>query len=122
MGDSATAIVHGRLGIRLSPYDPLIYIPNVGLAYAHYFAREWEDAMEAARRACQANPRFSVPWYLLTGALIRLARTEEARASARRVLALQPDFTVSDLISGGITSGERIADLADALRQAGLPD
>jgi TolB-like protein/tetratricopeptide (TPR) repeat protein len=122
MGDSAAAIVHGRLGIRLSPYDPLIYIPYVGLAYAHYFAGEWEDAMQAARRACQANPHFSVPWYLLTGALIRLARTEEARASARRVVAVQPDFTVSDLISGGITSADRIADLADALRQAGLPD
>jgi len=122
MGDSATAIAHGRLGIRLSPYDPLIYLPYVGLAYAHYFAGAWEEAMQAARGACQANPRFSVPWYLLTGALIRLAKTEEARANALRVLALQPDFTVTNLVSGGITSVDRIADLADALRQAGLPD
>jgi hypothetical protein len=53
---------------------------------------------------------------------MRLARTKEARASARRVPALQPDFTVSDLISGGITSADRIVDLADALRQPGLPD
>jgi hypothetical protein len=37
------------------------------------------------------------------------------------VLELQPGFTVSGLVSGGITTPERIANLADALRQAGLP-
>jgi hypothetical protein len=67
MGDSATAIAHGRLGIRLSPYDPLIYLPYVGLAYAHYFAGEWEDAMQAARRACQANARLA---YRVTCSLV----------------------------------------------------
>ena len=122
MGDSATAISHGQLGIRLGPFDPLIYLPYVGLAYAHYFAGEWMDAMNAARRACRANPRFSVPCYLLTGALIRLGRLDEGKSCAQRVLTLQPGFTVSGLISGGITTEARIRDLADALRQAELPE
>ncbi len=121
MGDSATAIGHARIGIRLSPYDPLIYLPYVGLAYAHFFAGDWAEAANAARRASQANPRFSVPCYLLTAALIRLGRVNEAMSSSRRVLELQPGFTVSGLVAGGITSPERMAILADALRQAGLP-
>ena len=121
MGDTPTAIGHGEMGIRLSPYDPLIYLPYVGLAYAHFFAGDWEQAANAARKASQANPRFSVPCYLLTAALIRLGRIGEATSSARRVLNCQPGFTVSGLVSGGITMPERMDVLADALRQAGLP-
>jgi tetratricopeptide (TPR) repeat protein len=122
MGDTATAIGHGRMGIRLSPYDPLIYLPYVGLAYAHFFAGDWEQAANAARRASQANPRFSVPCYLLTAALMRLGRNCEAMSSARRVLECQPGFTVSGLVAGGITIPERMDVLANALRQAGLPE
>ena len=122
MGESATAIKHARIGIRLSPYDPLIFLPCVGLAHAHFFAGDWVEAASAASRASQANPRFSVPCYLLTAALFRLGRTSEANSSSKHVLELQPGFTVSGLVSGNITTPERIADLADALRQAGLPE
>src|SRR5277367_1965451 len=34
-GDDAEAIEQAELAIRLSPFDPLIYLPCVGLAYAH---------------------------------------------------------------------------------------
>jgi hypothetical protein len=39
-----------------------------------------------------------------------------------RLLELQPGFTVSGLVSGNITTPERMTSLADALREAGLPD
>jgi hypothetical protein len=38
------------------------------------------------------------------------------------VLELQPGFTVSALVSGNITTPERMALLAGALREAGLPE
>jgi TolB-like protein/tetratricopeptide (TPR) repeat protein len=122
MGDSVTAIRHARVGISLSPHDPLIYLPYVGLAYAHFFAGEWVEAASAASRASRANPNFSVPQYLATAALVRLGRVDEARSSAKHVLELQPGFTVSGLVSGDITTPEHMANLADALRQAGLPE
>jgi len=122
IGDDVTAIAQARIGIRLSPYDPLIYLPYVGLAYANFFAGEWEQAANAARKASHANPRFSVPCYLLTASLVRSGRIAEARSSSERVLELQPGFTVSGLVSGEITTRERMTTLADALRQAGLPE
>jgi TolB-like protein/tetratricopeptide (TPR) repeat protein len=122
MGDSPTAVSHGTVGIRLSPYDPLIYLPYVGLAYAHFFAQQWEQAAFAANKASQANPRFSVPCYLLAASLFRLGRFDEAKLSAARVSELQPDFTVSGLISGNITTPQNMAGLAEALRLMGLPD
>ncbi len=121
IGEDTTAIAHARMGIRLSPYDPLIYLPYVGLAYAYFFTCQFSEAASAANRAAAASPQFSVPRYLHTAALVRLGRMEEARTAASVVLDMQPGFTVSGLASGKITTPERMAMLTDALRMAGLP-
>jgi tetratricopeptide (TPR) repeat protein len=121
MGEDSTAIEHAKIGIRLSPYDPLVYVPYVGLAYANLFAGNFVEAASAASRASAANPRFSVPRYLHAAALVRLGRLDEAKAMADVLLALQPGFTISGLVSGNITSPERMEMLAEALHRAGLP-
>jgi serine/threonine protein kinase/tetratricopeptide (TPR) repeat protein len=121
-GEYDTAIEHARMGIRLSPYDPLIYLPYVGLALAHFFAGRFADAASAAVRASAANPRFSVPRYLHAASLVRLGQNQEAQSVAEVVLELQPGFTISGLVSGNITTRERMSMLAAALREAGLPE
>jgi hypothetical protein len=47
-------------------------------------------AASAARRASAANPRFSVPCYLHTAALVRLGRQDEARLMATLLLERIP--------------------------------
>jgi TolB-like protein len=121
-GDDHTAIEHGKMGIRLGPYDPLIYLPYIGLAYASFFSGNFVEAASAAARASAANPRFSVPRYLHTAALVRLGQLQEAKSVAKVLLGLQPGFTIRSLVSGNITTPERMAMLADALRGAGLPE
>jgi len=59
---------------------------------------------------------------LLAAALARLGRRDEAMASARQGLELQPGFTIASFVSGNFTSPERLAMLAEALRQAELPE
>jgi len=120
-GDDA-GIEHAKIGIRLSPYDPLIYLPYVGLAYAYFFKGNFVDAASAASLASLANPRFSVPRYLHTAAMIRLGQLVEARSMAGVLMELQPGFTISGLVSGQITTPERMKTLATALRKAGLPE
>lgn len=122
MGDHATAIEHARLGIRLSPYDPLLYLPYVGLALAHFFAGNFVESASAASRATATNPRFSVPRCLRAAALASMGRLDEAREMAAALLALQPDFTIGKLVAGNSTTPERLAVWADALRRAGLPE
>jgi tetratricopeptide (TPR) repeat protein len=121
-GHDHAAIEHGKMGIRLGPYDPLIYLPYVGLALANFFAGNFVEAASAAARAAAANPRFSVPRYLHTAALVRLGQLQEAKSMAKVILGLQPGFTISGLVSGTITTPERMAMLSDALRAAGLPE
>ncbi len=122
MGDHSTAIDHANRGIRLSPYDPLIYLPYVGLAIAHFFEGDFVQSASAASRASAANPRFSVPRCLRAAALTGLGRVDEARATAAVLLELQPGFTISGLVAGKSTTPERLSIWAEALRRAGLPE
>ena len=55
-------------------------------------------------------------------ALVRLGRQDEAKAIAKVLLEVQPSFTISSLVAGNITTPERLAILAGALREAGLPE
>jgi TolB-like protein len=121
-GDDKTAIAHAEMGIRLSPYDPLIYLPNVGLSFAQFFLENFEEAVSAASRASAANPKFSVPRYLHVAALVRSGKHDEAKFIAKTLLKVQPSFTVSAVVAGKITTPERLAVLANALRGAGLPE
>jgi adenylate cyclase len=121
-GDCATAVEQAERSLRLSPFDPLLDMPYVGLAYAHFFAGRFEEAALAASRAAQANPQFSIPWVLRTAALAKLGRDDEVPASVQRLLELWPQFTISGYISSNFTAPERLALFADALRRAGLPE
>ena len=49
-GDSAIAIEQAEQSLRLSPSGSLLFLPYVGLAYAHFFAGRFEDAALSASR------------------------------------------------------------------------
>src|SRR5947207_15116027 len=121
-GDSPTSVEQAETSIRLSPFDPLIYFPHIGSAIAHFFAGDFDDAVRAASRAAQANPRFSIPCVLQAASLASLGRIDEAKASAQRLLSLEPRFTIGSFVAVNFTSPERLGMLAEALRQAGLPE
>ena len=108
--------------MRLSPYDPLLYLPYVGLAYTHFFSGRFAEVLSATGRALQASPRFSVPAFLRTAALASLERNAEAAASARHLLELQPGFTIASLVESNFTAPARLAMLAEALGRAGVPE
>lgn len=121
MGDDATAMDQAERAIRLSPFDPLLYLPYIGLAYAHFAAGRFADAADAADRATQSNPRFTMPYVLHAAALANLGHGEEARVVTDRVLELEPSLTVSIAIrSARFANPDKKAELGDALRRAGL--
>jgi TolB-like protein/Flp pilus assembly protein TadD len=122
-GDDAIAVEHAQLALRLSPFDPLIYLPYVGLAYAHFAASRFEEAAAAASRASQSNPRFSVPYILHAAALANLGRSGEARAMVQRFLELEPGVTAATaIVSARYQNPENLAALGRALCKAGLPE
>jgi adenylate cyclase len=122
-GDDAIAVEHGNRALRLSPFDPLIYLPYVGLAYAHFAAGRFEEAVAAASLASQSNPRFTVPQILHAAALACLDRSEDAKIVVQRLIELVPGITVATaILSARYVDPKNIAALANALRRAGLPE
>jgi TolB-like protein len=122
-GDDATAVEHAERAIRLSPLDPLLYVPHVGLAYAHFAAGRFDAAAIAAGRASKSNQKFTMPHVLHAAALANLDRDDEAVAVVDRLRELDPQLTVGTAIrSARYVDPAKNADLGDALRRAGLPE
>jgi adenylate cyclase len=122
-GDDAIAVEQANRALLLSPVDPWIYMPYIGLAYAHFAARRFEETVAAASLATQSNPRFSVPQILHAAALGCLDRSEDAKTVVQRLLELQPDLTVATaVLSARYVDPKKIAALENALRRAGLPE
>src|SRR5947207_1983786 len=97
-GDDAIAVDQANRALRLSPFDPLIQLPYVGLAYAHFAAGRFEETVAAASLATQSNPRLTVPQILHVAALGCLDRREDAKIAVQRLLELQPGITVGTAI------------------------
>ena len=94
MGETQRAIERARRALRVSPFDTLL--AYLAIAIAQFHAEHYDEAREAARRAAESNPDFSVPHILLAVAFVQLGRLDEAKAAAQRVLALDPGFTMQD--------------------------
>jgi adenylate cyclase len=122
MGRTDLAIERAQRALRLSPFDPLNVRPHCGLAIAYYHTRHYELAVEAANRASEFNPGFSVPYVLLAAALLRLDRLEEAKLAAERVVALQPTFTIGRFARTVGFSPAVFDSFAQAWRRAGLSE
>ena len=103
-GDDTTAIEHAWVGTGLTPTILLIIYPDVGLAYANSFRRDFVARRPAPReRALGGESAFSVPCYSShTAALVRLGRRMKQSLMAKLLLELQPRLTVATSVSGNI--------------------
>jgi adenylate cyclase len=120
-GEAERALTWGEQAVRLSPFDRLIYAAHHGLAMGHFINRRYEEAANAARRAIQSNPGFSLSHMFLAAALAGLGRVAEAKAAAARVLALQPNFRIGEFCAGLAIPAVLAVPLTEACLTAGLP-
>ena len=120
-GQTTRAIEYGERALRLSPHDPTAYLQLTALGIAHLAAGRFEEAAAVCNKACQSNPRFSFPVVLQTASLSRLGRANEAKAMARRVLELEPRFSVAEFVRAHTGRAEIWNPIGNALQQVGLP-
>jgi adenylate cyclase len=121
-GRAEAAIDYGERAMRLSPHDPTAYLQLTALGIAHLSAGRFEEAAAACTKAAQSNPRFSFPVVLHVAALAGLGRVNEAKATARRVLELEPKFSVAQFVRSHTGRPDIWNPVGAALRQIGLPD
>ena len=127
LGRAAEAEAHVMEAFRLSPRDNRAFSwMNIAGVAQSYLAAD-EAAVYWFRRSIETN-RNVVPfvYFCLAAALAHLGQIEEARASVRAGLALDPKFSVSQYRATAPTDNptclaqrERII---EGMRKAGLPD
>jgi TolB-like protein/DNA-binding SARP family transcriptional activator len=122
MGDGAQAVEEINRAMALSPYDPLMYAYSGNAAIAYLANGQYERAIECALRSLRENRTYTSAYRLLVISLVLGGREDEARASARRLLDLEPGLTVSGFRRRYPGSASPHADLfCDALARAGIP-
>jgi TolB-like protein len=94
-GEAEPAIDWAERALRLSPFDRLNYVAYQALALGHFLRGRYDEAAHDARRAIHSNPSLSVSHSLLAAILAKLGRSEEAKAMAPQVLALDPSFSAA---------------------------
>lgn len=121
-GETATARDYARRGLRLSPFDALAWIGHQSLGLADLRERRYDEAAMHFGKAMQINPRFSYIYLEQATALALAGRLDEAKAAAKRLLELEPNFSSAAII--GFLSFVR-PELTEAwtagLKAAGLP-
>ena len=122
MGNGSRAIEEINKAMALSPYDPLMYAYSGVAGMAYLADGQHERAIECALRSLRENRTYTHAYRLLVIALVFAGREDEARASARRLLDLEPGLTVAGFRRRYPGSASPHADLfCDALARAGVP-
>jgi adenylate cyclase len=122
LGNGSQAIDEINKAMALSPYDPLMYAYSIIAGMAYLADRQYERAIECALRSLRENRTYTSAYRLLVMALVLAGRGDEAEASARRLLELEPGLTVAGFRRRYPGSASTHADLyCDALARAGVP-
>jgi tetratricopeptide (TPR) repeat protein len=122
IGEANTAIERAQRALQLSPFDPLNFLAYNTLAISYFQTRRYGEAYEAARRSVQLSPRFVVSHSFLVTALIGLCRHEDAKLAARRLLAVDPTFSIRRFATTVHIADEVFQPFADAWKAAGIPE
>src|SRR5262249_17434960 len=120
-GEAERAIEWAERALRLSPFDPYRGSAFCAVSFAHFQQGRYGDAADAARKAIQSLPGFSICHVALAASRARVGRLEEGKAVGTRVLELQPTFGYGTNLRniGAVPSFAK--DFGDALSAAGLP-
>ncbi len=120
-GEAKQAIDWAKKGLRLSPFDSWAFAAHHSLVLGNFKLRRFGEAADAAHKAVQTNPDHSISHMLLAAALVRLGRTEEARAAAEKVMILQPNFSHARQFQGVDCEAALARELGSAVQSIGMP-
>lgn len=122
LGDHDAAIEHFSAAIRLSPIDPHLFVPQTGMAFAHFFAGQYKDGLFLATRAIQRQPNFPGAQRIRMSSLAMAGHIDEARRACDAVLQADPALHISSIKAAPFRRREDVDKLSEAWRIAGVPE
>jgi TolB-like protein len=122
LGNHDAAIEQFSAAIRLSPMDPHLFVPQTGLAFAHFFAGRYEEGLSWATSAIQRQPNFPSAQRLVMANLAMAGRIAEVRRACDAVLQTDAALCISGIKSTPFRRLEDVEKLSQAWRIAGVPE
>jgi adenylate cyclase len=120
-GDYEAALPHLEEALRLSPRGPLVVIWRLCKGWAALTAERFEEAVEFAVQARQANPEFPDIYAVLASANGHLRRADAAREALDQLIRRMPDLTASDpRLNRPFARAADRERFLEGLRQAGM--
>lgn len=121
-GEGELAMAGAERALKLSPLDPVRYFYDSLAASAAITAGKYERAIELAQRSLRANKSHTSTYRALAIAQSMSGRLDEARKTVKQLLVLEPSFSVAQFLRRTPGQGSIAKAVAQALKQAGLPD
>lgn len=120
-GDGSGALGHIEKALSLSPFDPSRHFYESLLASAALTAGHYERAIAAAQSSLRLNNQHISSHRVLAIAQSLSGRADEAAATVRQILQLEPQLTVHGFIARSPGSSGLVELFGKALQSAGLP-
>jgi tetratricopeptide (TPR) repeat protein len=122
-GELDLAIEHQARAMRFSPLDPILYNMHVGTAFAHFQAGRYGEASEWANRALREQPNYPAATRILAASKALSGESSEAHDAMANLRKFDPSLRISNLSEVyPVRRPKDLANLAEGLRKAGLPD
>ena len=84
LGQHEKAIEFMDKAIRLSPHDPALFFWYATKSWAYFELKQYDQAIEWARRSIAINPNYASPYGILASALASTGHFSEARDAGQR--------------------------------------
>ena len=123
LGEPDTAIQQLTHAMRLSPLDPLTFVMQAAIGFAHFLAGRYDEGSSWAERAMRYRPDFLLTLVPVAANNALAGRLKAAQKAMEALRSLNPSLRISnveDLIP--LRRPEHLARLAEGLRKAGLPE
>jgi TolB-like protein/tetratricopeptide (TPR) repeat protein len=123
LGEPGVAIEHLTRAMRLSPLDPLTFLAQGGIAWAHFFAARYDEVSSWAEKALREQPNYVQGMRMSAAGHALAGRLEEAQKAMACMRQFDPELRISNLKDViGFFGSDDFARYAEALRKAGLPE
>ena len=93
-GDPVRGTEYAHRALRLSPFDPLLYVAHLALGAAALQEERYDDTAVWLGKCAQANPKFGMIVINQAGALALGGKIEEAKLVFARGLELEPSASI----------------------------
>jgi adenylate cyclase len=124
LGEPEETIDRVGRAMRLSPSDPDSFSMHCAMAFAHFFAGRYGEAVSWAERAVREKPDILFPVIIAAASNAQAGRSDQAKNAMAQVHRIDPTLRMSNLreLYQMIRRSEDFERWSEGLRKAGLPE